>query len=263
MPLAEQLRALGVREGGVVLVHASYRAIRPVEGGPTGAIEAIRSAVGPEGTIVMPSWGSDDDAPFDPAATPVAGDLGVTAEHFRRLPGVRRSTHPFAFAAQGPLAGAITADPLPIPPHRPESPVGRVHDLDGQILLLGVGHDANTTIHLAEVLARVPYGIRKYCTVAGDGESKRVEYFETDHCCERFRMADEWLRARGLQREGRAAHGSARLVRSRDVVSVVTERLASDPLLFLHPVGHGCVECDAARAGIAVVGASDTPTRAR
>ena len=248
--LAEQLRALGVREGGVVLVHASYRAMRPVEGGPAGVIDAIRVAVGPSGTIVMPSWGSDDETPFDPATTPAAEDLGVTAELFRQLPGVRRSDHPFAFAAQGPLADAITADPIPIPPHRPESPVGRVHDLDGQILLLGVGQDANTTLHLAEVLARVPYGRPKHCTIVEHGRATRIDYAENDHCGELFALVDEWLRPRGLEREGRVGHGSARLMRSRDVVTVVRERLMADPLAFLHPPERGCVECDDARASI-------------
>ena len=67
--------------------------------------------------------------------------LGVTADIFRRMPDVRRSNHPFAFAALGPHAAAITADPLPLPPHRLESPVGRVYEMDGKVLLLGVGHN--------------------------------------------------------------------------------------------------------------------------
>lgn len=245
--LAAELRELGVQEGGVLVVHVSYRAVRPVQGGPAGLIEALRAAVGARGTIVMPSWGDDDDAPFDPAATTVAADLGTTAEVFRRAPGVRRSAHPFAFAASGPHAAAITADLLPIPPHRRESPIGRVHELDGQVLLLGVGHDANTTIHLAECLEAVPYGVRKHCTVVEDGRPLRVEYVENDHCCRRFALADDWLRAAGLQREGQVGSAHARLVRSRDVVRVARDRLARDPYLFLHGPGEGCGECDDAR----------------
>jgi len=248
--LGEQLRTLGVRPGGVLLVHMSYRAVRPVEGGPGGLVKALRAAVGDQGTIVMPSWGSDDDTPFDPATTPVSQDLGVTAELFRRLPGVRRSNHPFAFAALGPAAEFITADPLPLPPHRPESPVGRFHELDGQILLLGVGHDANSTIHLAEVLADVPYGVPKHCTVLGGGRPVRVDYEENDHCCQRFALVDEWLRSEGLQREGPVGHAHARLMRSRDVVEVVRHRLEREPLVFLHPESAACAECDEARRSV-------------
>jgi len=249
--LTAQLTALGVRDAGVLLVHTSYRAVRPVEGGPAGLIAALREALGAGGTLVMPSWGGDDDAPFDPAATPAARDLGVVADAFWRLPGVVRSAQCFAFAAAGPQAVRVTADPLPLPPHQPASPVGRVHELDGQVLLLGVGHDANTTLHLAELLAGVPYRVPRHCTVLGaGGRPVRVDYGENDHCCARFALADDWLRARGLQSEGRVGHASARLVRARDVVAVATEQLALDPLIFLHAAGSGCAECDEARRSV-------------
>lgn len=248
--LTEQLRALGVNEGDVLLVHTSYRAVRPVAGGPAALIAALQSAVGDDGTLVMPSWGDDDDAPFDPATTSVSDSLGVTAATFARTPGVRRSAHPFAFAAIGRHADEIVADPLPAPPHRLESPVGRVWELDGKVLLLGVGHDADTTIHLAEVLARVPYGVPKHCTVLEDGRRVRVDYLENDHCCQRFTLADDWLRATGAQREGRVGNAHARLLRSRDIVRVVRERLEHSPLIFLHAPDDKCEECDGARRSV-------------
>jgi aminoglycoside N3'-acetyltransferase len=247
--VVEQLRRLGVQPGGVLLVHTSYRAVRPVEGGPAGLIDALCTALGPAGTLVMPSWGDDDDVPFDPVRSPAARDLGIVAETFRRLPGARRSDHPFAFAALGPQAVTVLADPLPLPPHIGASPIGRVHDLDGQVLLLGVNHDADTTLHLAEVISGVPYRIPKHCTVLRDGRPVRLEYGENDHCCERFRLADEWLRAAGVQREGRVGHADARLARSRDIVRIAGAHLAAGPLVFLHEAGV-CPECDRARSHI-------------
>jgi aminoglycoside 3-N-acetyltransferase len=245
--VAAQLRRLGVKRAGVLLVHTSFRAVRPIQGGPLGLIEALRDALGPEGTLVMPSWTDLDDEPFDALTTPSAHDLGVVAQTFWRLPGVCRSDHFHAFAAQGPKAAVITADPLPLPPHIPASPVGRVHDLDGQVLLLGVGHDANTTLHLAELIAGVPYRTPSYCTVLAEGRATRIEYGENNHCCMRFALADDWLRARGLQAEGRVGQAHARLTQSRDIVSVALEYLSVNPLLFLHPEGAGCEECDQAR----------------
>jgi aminoglycoside 3-N-acetyltransferase len=245
--VTSQLRSLGVKRGGVLLVHISFRAVRPVAGGPSGLIDALRDALGPEGTLVMPSWTELDDEPFDASATPSARDLGVVAQTFWRLPGVRRSDHFHAFAAVGPQAAIITADPLPLPPHIPASPVGRVHDLDGQVLLLGVGHDANTTLHLAELMAGVPYRTPSYCTVLENGRPTRVDYGENNHCCVRFALADDWLRARGLQAEGRVGRAHARLAKSRDIVAVALENLSKDPLLFLHPVAAGCEECNEAR----------------
>jgi aminoglycoside N3'-acetyltransferase len=246
--VADQLRALGVREGGVLLVHTSFRAVRPIEGGPLGLIEALNDALGPSGTLVMPAWTGVDDEPFDPATTAVAADLGVVAGTFWRLPGVVRSKHPFAFAAAGPRAEEIVADPLPLPPHISASPVGRVHELDGQVLLLGVGHDADTTLHLAELIADVPYRTPKHITDVRGGRPVRIEYLENDHCCVRFALADGWLREKGLQSEGRVGNGHARVARARHIVDAALERLARDPLLFLHPAGEGCEECDEARA---------------
>jgi aminoglycoside 3-N-acetyltransferase IV len=195
----------------------------------------------------MPSWTGVDDEPFDPATTPASPDLGVVADTFWRLPGVLRSVHPFAFAAAGPHAARITAGPLPLPPHGPGSPVGRVHELNGQVLLLGVGHDADTALHLAELLAGVPYRVPRSCTVLRDGRPAQIRYGENDHCCERFAYADAWLRERSLQSEGRVGGAHARLARARDVVGVAVEHLARDPLLFLHPPPAGCADCDEAR----------------
>ena len=157
--LSKQLRDLGVEPGSVLLVHTSFSKIRPVEDGPQGLIAALRLALGPEGTLVMPSMTEDDDHPFDPKTTPCIG-MGIVPDMLWRFPGVLRSDNPSAFAAVGKQETRITA-PHPIdPPHGLDSPVGRVYELDGQVLLLGVGHDANTTIHLAESLAVFGTGAR-------------------------------------------------------------------------------------------------------
>lgn len=247
--VATQLRELGVRQGGVLLVHTAFRAVRPVEGGPLGLIRALRTAIGARGTLVMPTM-TDGESVFDPASTPTC-DMGITAELFWRQPGVRRSTHPGgSFAAEGPQAERICAPQRLSPPHGPDSPVGHVHDLAGQVLLLGVGHSENTTLHLAEAIAGVPYSVEHPCVV-GSGDSARTEMIaETDHCCRRFSLMDEPLRARSLQREGRVGHAHARLCDSKAVVSVAVEHLASDPLLFLCPPEARCDECDTARASI-------------
>lgn len=247
--IAGQLRDLGVREGGVLLVHASFRAVRPIEGGPPGLLRALREALGPGGTLVMPAM-TDGASVFDPRSTPSDG-MGVVAETFWRQPGVRRSDHPGAsFAAEGPHAEAICA-PQPLePPHGPDSPVGRVHDLDGQVLLLGVGHGESTTLHLAEALAGVPYAMTHPCVVVVEGAPRTLELAETDHCCRRFALADGWLDGRGLQRRGPLGGGTARLFRARDAVAVAVERLRRDPLVFLCRPSEGCAECDRARASV-------------
>jgi aminoglycoside 3-N-acetyltransferase len=123
--------------------------------------------------------------------------------------------------------------------------VGRVYEFDGQVLLLGVGHDANTTVHLAECLAEVRYRRDKYVTLLENGIPVRFEYQEIDHCCQHFNRVDDWLEAQKRQRRGLVGHGRARLARSRDVVAVVREQLRANETVFLHPKGVD-EECDEA-----------------
>lgn len=246
--LTGQILALGVQPGGVLVVHTAFSRVAPVEDGPRGLIEALRNALGPEGTLVMPSMSDDDDHPFDPKATPCAG-MGMVADTFWRMEGVLRSDSPHAFAASGPKAAEITAEHPVDVPHGLDSPVGRAYGLNGQVLLLGVGHDANTTVHLAENMAGVRYRRPCHATVLRDGQPARVEYGEVDHCCENFSLLDPWLEAEGRQRRGVVGHAEARLARSRDVVAAALARLRENEIVFLHPAGL-CGECDEARASL-------------
>jgi aminoglycoside N3'-acetyltransferase len=139
--VADQLRALGVKKGGVLLVHTSFRAVRPIEGGPLGLIEALCDVLGPDGTLVMPAWSGNDDEPLDPASTPTSPDLSVVPDHLLAAPWGDPKQPPVCFCSGRPAGGWITSGPFPIPPHTLESPVGRMYELDGQVLLLGVGHE--------------------------------------------------------------------------------------------------------------------------
>lgn len=251
--LVAQLAALGVCPGAVLLVHTAFSKVGPVEGGPRGLIAALELALGPHGTLVMPTM-TDGEAPFDPRSTPTC-EMGITAETFWRLPGVTRSGHPGAsFAAKGPLAAALCAEQPLAPPHGPDSPVGRVWERDGWVLLLGVEHSENTTVHLAEVLAEVPYSVEHPCVVVRDGVVTTELIAETDHCCRGFCQLDGWLRARGLQRDGVVGRAAARLLRARDVVEIAVERLRRDPLVLLCAPERECEECDAARASVGARG---------
>ena len=246
--MAQQLLDLGVQPGGVLLVHTAFSKVRPVEGGPIGLISALRAALGPTGTLVMPSMSYDDDHPFDKTKSHCK-EMGVVADTFWRLPSVLRSDNNHAFAAIGPLAKQILA-PHPIDiPHGLDSPVGRVYELDGRVLLLGVDHTSNTTIHLGENQAGVRYRRDKHLTIMEEGRPVRFEYREIDHCCQNFAFVDKWLDERGLQKRGKVGNADARLIRSRDIVFVVTECLMKNETTFLHPQGVD-EECDGAWASL-------------
>jgi aminoglycoside N3'-acetyltransferase len=173
--LVGDLGRLGVADGSVVMVHASLRAIGPVEGRAAGVVRALDAAVGSSGTLLM-VLGADDDwawvnerpeadraqlladaVPFDPLVTPAEPDVGVLAEVFRTMPGTVVSSHPEGrFAARGRLATEFVRD---VPWHDyygPGSPLHRLVDAGGSVLRLGADTNTVTLIHYAEYLANVP-----------------------------------------------------------------------------------------------------------
>jgi aminoglycoside 3-N-acetyltransferase len=91
--LTQQLLDLGVTPESVLLVHCAFSQVKPAEEGPLGLITALLSALGPEGTLAMPSMIDEDDHPFDPQHTPCTG-IGVVANTFWQLPNVLLSDSP-------------------------------------------------------------------------------------------------------------------------------------------------------------------------
>jgi aminoglycoside N3'-acetyltransferase len=173
--LADDLQRLGVGHGDVLMVHASLRAIGPVDGGADGVLDAIETAIGPDGTIMMTLGARDDwgwvngrpederarllrDAePFDAATTPADPEIGVLAEVFRTRAGTRVSDHPEGrFGASGAHASALVDDVPWDDYYGPGSPLERFVQLGGRVLRLGADLDTVTLLHYAEYRTAVP-----------------------------------------------------------------------------------------------------------
>ncbi|MFF2123227.1 aminoglycoside N(3)-acetyltransferase [Kitasatospora sp. NPDC058184] len=175
-------------------VQASLRSLGPVPGGAAGVVEALLDALGPDGTLVAYTATPENSATsrihqsataglspaevadyqarmprFDPATTPASPSMGALSEAVRSWPGVLRSRHPqTSWAAVGRLAHEVTAH-HPLTSHLgPESPLGRLYDLDARVLMLGVPMDRFTAFHLADL--RMPdVTVREYRCVGVDG----------------------------------------------------------------------------------------------
>jgi aminoglycoside 3-N-acetyltransferase len=159
--LANDLRTLGVTAGMIVEVHSSLSALGWVCGGPIAVVQALMDVVTDAGTLVMPTqthrccdpkkW-RHPSVPkewwptirvhlpaFDPRTTPTQL-MGQIVETFRTWPGAVRSSHPtVSFAAWGRHAQTIISN------HNLDyglgegSPLARLYDLGGYVLLLGIG----------------------------------------------------------------------------------------------------------------------------
>jgi aminoglycoside 3-N-acetyltransferase len=173
--LSRHIRALGVRQGDAVMVHAGMRSVGPLVNGPDTLIDALLDVVGPNGTLLcyvnweqqyedaldenghLPDSLKPDIPPFDPARSRASRDHGAFAEFVRTTPGAERSQNPGAsIVAIGKQATWFTADhPLDYG-YGPGSPFAKLVAAAGQILLIGAPFDTISLLHHAEHLAQVP-----------------------------------------------------------------------------------------------------------
>ncbi len=173
--LGSQLRALGIKAGDTVMVHASMRALGPVEDGADGVVRALHDSVSPHGNLMaMVSWAHSPYAEtlngktmsvverdawpaFDPRTAPPEPEYGVLNTAFLRQKDVERSNHPdSSMAAVGPQAAYLVHPHPKDHAYGPGSPLERLVTLRGKVLLLGAPLDAVTALHYAEALANIP-----------------------------------------------------------------------------------------------------------
>ena len=198
--LTEKLRQCGLEVGQSVFVHMAMSKLGWIIGGGEAVILALLAAIGESGTIMMPTNNSGNIDPYEwqnppvpeewwqtirdhrpaynPLTTPTQG-LGVVPELFRTWPGTIRSEHPaFSLAAHGPIAEYLVKDHALTEDAGDRSPLGKLYELDGYVLLLGVEHWNNTSLHLAEFRANYPgkRNLRTGSAMWVDGQRQWVTY---------------------------------------------------------------------------------------
>lgn len=198
--LIRQLGACGVKEGHNLFVHTSLSKLGFVVGGAETLIRALLEIVGPEGTLMIPSqtWKNLDPATgvhweepaewwpvirehwpaYDKEVTPAIG-MGAAAEMLRKWPEAQRSDHPArSFAAVGKYASYLTENHDLCNIFGEGSPLDKLYQLNGSVLLIGVGHDKNTSLHLAETRADFSskHTVNESSAVMVDGKREWITY---------------------------------------------------------------------------------------
>lgn len=254
--LRADLHALGVARGDVVIVHPSLRAIGWVVGGAAAVVDALCEAVGPEGTVTMPAHSGDWSDPshwanppvpaawwpeiraerpaFDPYATPLR-EMGAVAENLLMRRTTLRSDHPLhSHMANGRHAELITRHHRLADSFGDRSPLGRLYELDAKVLLIGVGHAHNTSLHLAESRAVWPgkRTVEETSRVIVEGTSQTVTWSADEIDAEDFDELGEFLDGCCDVVMAPVGQAPSRLMHMRAVVD------AAVPWLVAHR-GHG------------------------
>ncbi len=170
--IAEDLESLGLKAGMDVIVHSSFKSMGHVIGGPAAVILALEKVVTENGTLLMPTFTENLCDPateenYYPEAyreqvrahlpvyqadlTPTTRSIGILPETFRKQDGTRRSSHPhLSFTAWGKKAEYLISNHSFHYALGEDSPIARLYDLKGYILMLGAPLDSITSLHLAE-----------------------------------------------------------------------------------------------------------------
>jgi aminoglycoside N3'-acetyltransferase len=255
--LAAELTDLGVRRGDMLMVHASLRAIGPVENGADGVLDAFETALGNEGTVLMilgaeieHDWVNglpeveripalENAPPFDPAGTPAYHEVGMLAEVFRRRPGTLVTDNPAGrFAARGHGARDLLEDAPWHDYYGPGSPLDRLCRAGGRILRLGADDDTTTALHFAEYLAemRDKRRVRRHyrCRDADGPATRAVECLDDSNGILDWPGEDYFATilhdyfATGRAKHGRVGGAASQLIDAADLVtfgaSWMTER---------------------------------------
>jgi aminoglycoside 3-N-acetyltransferase len=250
--IVDAIRALGVREGDVVLCHSSYKSFGDdVDGGPAGVGHALIEAAGTGGSVFVPTF-NFAQLPWIPGET--ASLTGVITDHFWRLPGVLRSLHPtHPVAGTGPIARDVLEGHDRTHPFGEGSPVWKLWKRGAWVLQLGVEHSSNSTVHVGEEENRLPYVVRTRRQKVWDGGKWTDVTLRRPGDSNGFVKVGPVLERMGAVREVYVGRSRFRLMRSGDVMRAVAEMVARDTgaLLCDDP---SCERCAEARRMIAEAG---------
>jgi aminoglycoside 3-N-acetyltransferase len=249
--LVDSFRSLGIKPGTRLVVHSALRSLGPIENGADTVLDALIECIGQSGLLIVPTFTYNNDV-FDPETTP--SRTGILTEILRKRPGAVRSLHPtHSVAAIGEGAAEVCEGHHLLPGLGIDSPLDRVAKAGGGILLLGVGHVSNSTVHVGEAYARVhyldiPFNPDSPTRIPVMGSVRLdVELYNPPGCSLAFGIIEASLRQRGSIRDGLIGKGPVQWMPGQQVIDSAMALLHRDAaaLLCSNP---GCYRCSHGRA---------------
>jgi len=180
--LKEILRAAGLKENDMVVVHSSLGRIGYVENGAKDVIDAFLEIIGKKGLLAIPCFPrymynkKYKMQEFDVKNTPAY--TGAIPETFRKLKGVKRSISPtHSYCAFGTRAEEFVSNHENCDnPFSMEGPFGKMYNWNAKIFLIGIDQLANTPLHIVENRVAFPLKLFtkkfKYLAILRDGKTE-------------------------------------------------------------------------------------------
>ena len=240
------LRRAGIPRDGALMVHSAFR--HPAREGfrPRHMVEALAEYMS-AGTLALPtmSWRYVTPAKpvFDELTTP--SNTGILTEIFRTDFASHRSLHPtHSIAAVGALASRLTdGHHLDDTPCSLRSPFGRLAEMDGWVLMMGIGMDCCTLIHHAEELVAPHMYLRPseqtetYTCHGRNGHEVQVRLRRHLFLPRDYFQFQNQLAVAGELKIDLIGSTVCRLYRARDMVAACVQSLERDPAAVITKPG--------------------------
>ena len=255
--LVAHFREAGLHRARNLIMHSSLSRLGRVDGGANAVIDAVLEVLGSEGTLMVPTFNyALLEGVFDPEVEP--SQTGAITNALRKRPNAVRGIHPtYSVAAIGRRAAEFTAEHWKAEPVGVDSPMDRLAKAGGYIFLLGVKHDTDSTMHIVEAYAHVPYrGIpfdpscpRKAQVRIESEEVVEVDLNDEPGCSTGFGVIELPLREKGFIQDFRIEQCKCQLVKSQDVIDE-TVKLLRKRVDILLCSNRRCYFCPQARKAV-------------
>jgi aminoglycoside 3-N-acetyltransferase len=256
------LKQLGL-SGLSLCIHASLRLFGEVEGGASTIIDGLHAecctALVPSFTYrfgVQPpqdqrparnGWNynldvrmpGEDGAIYSAESVEIDRDMGAISAAVVARPGRCRGDHALnSFAAVGPVGNRLISKQQPLDVY---APLKELMEADGFVVLMGVGPQKMTLIHLAEAVA----GRRLFRRWA-KGPNGQVMLFETGGCSEGFGNLEPILSRHAVT--ATVGHCQWRAYPARSTCAALVAAIRSQPQIT-RCADHSCERCVDAVSG--------------